>query len=409
MACSVQLDAFRVATEDIDQRVYRSASYYSIWLNLIEREMYELGQGILHSVFGIGNIEPTGLETWNAITLSNGEVDACANSWNDVEYGFDEMTYAPEQFQLRGPPICDKDLLFSHDVDTFLRAYVEEMTKRARRSWEIRYESLHVQLSRKAIADTDFTGTFKSQNALTGLAQSDCELSQEMLEIIAQYLMEEGATSPDSNGFITWGDAGPIFSLHIGMDQSQRLLRQNSELRQDYRDAWSGAREDAPLVLRVGATRVIGNFRHIINQRPRRYTFSGGTYTYVPPYITATGGEDATKGTKQIINPSWRTAPYEGADVLSTRLFTSQVVPGKSSFGGVTFDPKTYMGDWQFVTGPDAHGTNTCDDPLHHTGRHFAEFMHAPKPDITARWKFGWHIIFKRCQHSGVECTTCSS
>lgn len=410
MACANVFDAFRVATEDLPDRVYRTASYRSIWLNLIQRASYALGQGVTHSVFGIGNVEPTGLETWQAITLATGSNQgACTNNWNDVEWGFDEDTYSPEMFQLRGPVVCRKDLLFSHDIDTFLRAYVEEISKRAKRSWELRYEAIHVQLSRKAIADPDFQGTFEDQEALTGLAESSCELTQEMLEIVAQHLMEDGATTPDSNGFITWEDSGPIFSLHIGMDQSQRLLRQNSELRQDYRDAWSGAREDAPLVFRIGANRVIGNFRHIINQRPRRYTFSGGTYTYVPPYITATGGEDATKGTKQIINPSWRTAPFEGVDVLSTRLFVSEVPSSLNSAGGVTFPPASYMGEWKFVTGPDAHQANTCDDPLHHTGRHFAEFIHAPKPDITARFRYGYHIIFKRCLHSDVECTTCSS
>lgn len=405
MACLDVFDAFRVATEDIDQRVYRTASYRSIWLNLIQREAYQLGMGTTHSVFGIGNVEPTALDTWQAITLATGTGQAaCANNWNDVEWGFDEDTYSPEMFQLRGPVICRKDLLFSHDVDTFLRAYIEEISKRAKRTWEQRYEAIHVQLSRKAVADPDFTNTFKDQAALTGLAESSCELTQEMLETVAIYLMEDGATTPDSNGFISWSDAGPIFSLHIGMEQSARLLRQNAELRQDYRYA-----DPDTLIARIGANRVIGNFRHIINQRPRRYTFAGGTYTYVPPYKTAIGAADATKGTKQIINDAWRSAPYEGTDVLSPRLFTSQVPPQLNSVGGVTFPPASYMGEWKFVDGPDAHGANTCDDPLHHTGRHFAEFIHAPKFDITARYKHGYHIIWKRCLGNDHECTTCSS
>lgn len=404
MACSAALDAFRVATEDIDQEVFRQASYRSLWLDMVPREMYQLGKGVLHSVFALGDIEPAALESWAAITLANGSTDACANNWNDVEWGYDESTYAPEQFQLRGPVVCDKDLLFSHDVDTFLSGYMSKLAIRARRTWELRYEAIHVSLARKAIADPDFTGTFKSQSALTSLAQSDCELSQEMLEVVASYLNEDGAPNPDGMGYIEWAESGPLYTLLIGQDQSQRILRQNAELREDYRFG------DADTLLkRLGASRVIGNFRHVINQRPRRYTFSGGTYTYVPPYITAVGGEDATKGTKQIINPSWRTAPYEAADVLAPNLFTSQVVPAKNRFDGVQFPAKSYMGEWQFVTGPDAHGTNTCDDPLHHTGRHFAEFMHAPKPNPIAKWKHAYHVIFKRCLHSSVECTTCSS
>lgn len=405
MACTDVFDAFRVATEDLPERVYRSASYRSIWLNLIQREQYELGRGTTHSTFAIGNVEPTALETWQAISLATGTGQgACANNWNDVEWGFDELTYSPESFQLRGPQVCRKDLMFSHDVDTFLRAYIEEISKRAKRSWELRYEALHVQFSRKAVAISAFETSFKDQTGLTSLSQATCELTQEMLETVARYLIEDGATTPDSNGFITWEDQGPIFSLHIGMEQSARLLRQNAELRQDYRYA-----DPNTLIARIGANRVIGNFRHIINQRPRRYTFAGGTYTYVPPYKTAIGAEDATKGTKQIINDAWRSAPYEGTDVLSPVLFTSQVPPQLNSAGGVTFPPASYMGEWKFVTGPDASQANTCDDPMHHTGRHFAEFIHAPKPQPAARFRYGWHIIWKRCLGQDHECTTCSS
>ncbi len=405
MACLSTFDAFRVATEDLDQRIYRSASYKSIWMNVPQRGTYQLGQGVTHSVFAIGNVEPTALESWGAISLATGTGQgACANNWNDVEWGFDESTYAPEIFQLRGPVVCRKDLMFSHDVDSFLRGYVQEITKRAQRTWELKYEATHIALSRKAIATADFEDSFKSQSALTGLDQATCELTMEMLEIIATYLVEDGATTPDSNGFITLEDAGPIFSLYVGMQTSQRILRQNADLRQDYR--WGDA---DTLIKRVGANRVIGNFRHIINQRPRRYTFSGGTYTYVAPYITATGGEDATKGTKQIINPSWRTAPYEGADILAPHLFISEVAPPLNSAGGLNFDPASYMGEWVFKTGPEAHGANTCDDPMHDTGRHFAQFIQASKPDITAKWKHGYHIIYRRCLATDVDCTTCSS
>src|SRR5687767_587702 len=100
MACAAALDAFRVATEDIDQQVYLNASWRSLWLDMVPREQYTLNQGVTHSTFAIGEMEPTGLETWSAITLANSSTDACANTWNDVEWGFDETTYAPEKFQL---------------------------------------------------------------------------------------------------------------------------------------------------------------------------------------------------------------------------------------------------------------------------------------------------------------------
>jgi len=412
MACSSVFDAFRYATEDLDQDIARTASYRSIWLNLIPRGMYPKNVGTNRSVFAIGNVEPTDDSgAWTAIDLSgtgsNTEMDTpneiCTNNWTDVEWGFDEATYGPEISQLRGPVVCKKDLLFSHDPDAFLGGYIEEISKRAKRQWELWLESKHVALSRKAVAVSDFEGGFADQTALTGLECATGELTQEMLEIVAQFLNEDGATTPDSNGFISWEDAGPIFSLYIGQSQSQRLLRQNSELRQDYRYG-----DPATLIARIGANRVIGNFRHMINQRPRRYTCSGGDYTLVPRYVTAAGGSAPTKGTKQIINPAWRAAPYEGADVLSPQLFTSEVVPPTNSAGGVAFNPTNYGGEWEFVTGA-YKWDDDCEDPLEDRGRHYAEFIAAAKPNLAARFRYGYHIIFKRCLGNQVEITTCSS
>ena len=138
-----------------------------------------------------------------------------------------------------------------------------------------------------------------------------------MLEMIAERLYDDGATTPDSNGYITWEPNGFIWTLYIGMRQSQRILRQNSELRQDYRFAYEGGGENTPVIKRLGASKVVGNFRHVINQRPRRYTCVNNTFTLVPRFIDAAGPDAPTKGNAQIINPAWRTAPYEGADILS--------------------------------------------------------------------------------------------
>ena len=424
--CPDVFDAFRYATEDLDQQVSRTASYRSIWLNLIPRGTYPKNVGTNRSVFAIGNVEPTtGSGGWTAIDLSNQlgsgadlmdtPDEVCTNDWVDVEWGYFETTYGPEMSQLRGPVICKKELDFSHDPSEFLGSYVQEVSKRAQREWELNLQFHHISLSRKVIAVPDFESTFNTTaSQTTGVPEAlgdmgdcpSCELTQEMLEIVAQYLIEDGATTPDSNGFISWEDNGPIFSLYIGMSQSQRLLRQNADLRQDYR--WADPQN---IIARLGANRVIGNFRHVINQRPRRYTCNAGTFTLVQPYINAAGvgvNVAPNKGTAQVINPAWRTAPYEGADVLSPYLFTSEVVNPTNSAGGVTFNPTNYMGKWDFVTGAWKWDSD-CEDPLEERGRHYAQFVAAAKPNIAARYKYGYHIIFKRCVGNNVECTTCSS
>lgn len=423
MACD-PLDAFRYATEDLDQQVSRTASYRSIWLNLIERGVYPKGVGTNRSVFALGNVEPvTGSGNWTPIDLSNqlgtpGDAkdtpaEVCTNNWTDVEWGYFETTYGPEISQLRGPVICKKQLDYAHDIDTFMTGYVEEISKRAKREWELNLQYHHVALSRKAVATSDFDGTYVDQlgapEELGDIGDCpSCELTQEMLETVAQTLIEDGATTPDSNGFISWEDNGPIFSLYLGMATSQRILRQNNELRQDYRDSFSSMGDGNPLIKRIGANRVIGNFRHIINQRPRRYTCSGGTYTLIQPYIDAEGGAAPAKGAAQIINPAWRAAPYEGADILSPYLYKSEVVMPTNTVAGSALGPSNYMGEWQFVRGAYKWDT-TCDDPLEEQARHYAQFVHAAKPNISARFKYGWHIIHRRCVGASFECTSCSS
>jgi hypothetical protein len=413
LAACDPIDAFRYATEGLGPDVGRTASYRSIWLNLNPVGMYPKNKGTVQSVFSIGNVEPTDDSgAWDAIDLSgigtNTNLDTpaevCTNDWDDVSWGFDEANYGPERKQLRGPVVCKKDLEFSHDPDTFLSGYVQEIAKRAKREIELNLEAHHIRLSAKAIAVADFEGSITEQESINGIDCADCELTQEMLEIVAAHLIDNGATTPDSNGFIEWSDNGPIFPLYISMQQSQRILRQNSELRQDYRYA-----DPNTLIARIGANRIIGNFRHIINLKPRRYTCSGGTYTLVPRFKTAIGGDAPTKGTKQIPNnPDWYTAPYEGVDVLSPNLFTREIVAPVNSAGGVSFDPTNYMGEWQFVRGAYKWSTS-CDDPLEEQGRHYAQFAHAIKPSLPARFKYGFHIIQKRCVGNDVECTTCSS
>src|SRR5215207_1032002 len=105
MACEV-FDALRYATEGLGPDVARTASYRSIWLNLIPRSVFPKNVGTHLSVFSIGNSEPTSdTGTWSPIDLSNqlgatGDAmdtpnEACTNDWNDVAWGHYEATYGP--------------------------------------------------------------------------------------------------------------------------------------------------------------------------------------------------------------------------------------------------------------------------------------------------------------------------
>lgn len=421
MACTNPFDAFRMATESLGEELYRRAYYRGIWLNLIPRGVYKQGTGLTQHTFTIGKSEPIDdTETWNAVRTSTGATDPapCNTTWNEAYYGFEELTYNPEQFGLRGPVICQDDLIYNFNAERFLSAYLHALAMRSRRSIENRYLNLYSHFVPKNIADASFTfyaggtGTVPTAGPSLCMEEADCELTQEMLDEVAIELNENGATDPNSDGWINLGEDGPVYPLYIGQRASQRILLNNADVRQDRRDADSGMGDRAEFFRRLGATRVIKNFRHVINLFPPRFIYNGATNCYIR-INTWENDPAATKGTTQKINDDWKDAPYEAAYVLSPWVFHSEIVRPVNSAAGLNWMPKNYFGEWQWVTGGTqiydeggADVASSCYDPLKKLGRHFAEYKHAPRPIFP---EFGRMIIFRRCPTTDFSCPTCAS
>lgn len=454
-ACDV-FSAFRYATEDLSTRIWQEASYRSIWLNLIKRGTCKTGAGTRFVNFGIGNTEPLlNVGKWKTIALSRdragcqqtGDVqdedNFSTNAWQEVLTGETELEYQPEYWQLKGPLLSRKQLIFSHNIDNFIADYIHKLTIRAQREWEINYRFHYMTFCKQAVATAKFNNSWNAAANYTvtetntpdnpaysqvlkfgttvNLKKPTSLLTQQMLEYVARDLMDQGATNPDDNGFITWEDNGPIFSMYTDMDLSQNILRLNSELRQDYRYG-----DPQTLIARVGANRVIGNWRHWINQRSTRWSFTKvggadadgddvGTLTYIQPFVdsadvNAYGPPVAIKGKYCAANKLWRDATIGAVLVLSPDIYTSEIVPAPGAAGGVNFDPTTYLGDWEWVTGAYKFNEANClDDPKGDKGRHFAEMMHAPSPNPMGIYRYGWILFYDRTALTGNSVTTYTS
>jgi hypothetical protein len=371
------LDAFKVATESLAQEVMRKATHNSVWLNAIPRGSYANNTGLTQTTFTVENSQPVDdTETWDAIALSTGadtNFGACADSYTDTEVGFSERTYSPEKFQLRSQIVCETDLLFQHIPTAFLNAYSDELAKRSKKSWENKLTNEYMKFADKvtiagsaasaAITNTSTIGELET----VALADSLVDLEQGHLDQVAVQLIENGATEGDSNGFINLEANGPVFPLIIGMEASGQLAKNNADLREDFRYG-----EPNELLKRIGASRVIGSFRHIPSVMPQRFTHDSATGKYV--------------------NPAWRTATHEAAIVLNPNVMTAEVVKPQSY--GPSFDPKNYAGEWSWITGGDKIGaTAVGGDPEGKLGRHYATYMCGFRP---VRPEDGVTIIFKR-------------
>jgi hypothetical protein len=386
MACD-PFDAMKVATESFDEDLLRRASPTSLWLNAIPRGKYPQGVGINQTTFIIANSEPTSdNEEWTDITLNtdtNQIEPGCDITYEQVEVGFIEQNYGPRQFGLKGPVICKDNLTFQHNAVQFLLAYEQEMAKRSKRSWEFEMRRTYMDFSQKIIDGNLVDEGSSPVHSLTTVPTS--ELTQDILDVVAGMLIDSDANQPDETGYVTLSEEGPLFTLYIGVDASQKILRNDPERRIDARYAIP-----SELFKRLGATRVIGNFRHAITTIPPRFNIVDGHITSVPTFVMVT----TTQGKRAKRNPDWVDAEIEAAIVVLTSVFEAEVVVPISAAGNfVNFDPTSYFGEWSFVTGAFRLGLD-CTDPLEKFGQHYAEFKYAPKPMFPEHGKV---ILFKRC------------
>lgn len=408
MACPAPFDAFRLATESLPDIAYVQGTFRDIWMSLIPRDEWPLSAGLVRSTFTIGRSEPTTDEPdFDPITLSDGETytGSCGVVYNEINYGFTEVTYAPERFGWKGPPVCQDDLIFNYKAAMFLEKYIPAMTKNTLRTIGNRFAAIYAHFVPKAVAaDTlDWTdpgtGT-PPQHPVINLGPTDCQLSQDNLDATAAELNEIGAFEPNTSGWIELGEVGPLYPLLIGQDMSNRILSISPTLREDSRHADSGKGDKAMLFQRIGATRVIKNFRHLVTVHPPRYTFGVGGYTRVPTFEM----NAATKGFAARTTQAWKDAPYEGAYVLNPWVFHSEAIRPVNSAAGLNWEPKSYMGELNFITGGERIFDPPCHDPEHKLGRHFGSFAHAPKPIFP---EYGRLILYRRCAQTD-GCISCS-
>lgn len=421
MACASPFAVLRTKTEDLGPTLYTRASWKDPWLNLIPRETWPVGAGVVRSAFTIGRSEPASEEeTWQTIAVATGSDDgSCGITYNQTYVGHKEITYKPEMFGLVGPLICQDDLTLHWNSADFWEKYFQALEKRNVKSIVHRLANIYMNYVPKAAANSDFNYIAGNPSVqppgtsvdLSALAVPSCELIQDYLDATALELIEEGADDPNSNGWITNGPSGPVFPVLLGVDASNKLLLNNSDLRNDFNQSFQGWGDANPVIQRLGASRTIKNWRHMITRFPPRWSWSGGVWTRVPAFNMSNAAADATKGYVAITNPAWRDpaqAPYEGAIVFNPWVMTEEVLRPVNSAPGMKWQPQNYFGEWQFVTGNDAllgfTGCTGISDPTHTRGRHFAQYRHAAKPIFPT---YGRLVIFKRCA-AAYDCIACS-
>lgn len=403
MACDA-LTAFAVATENLGMELIRVPADPDIFNGAIPKGTFARNKGVVETVFTLQHSEPSfDSPSFTAITLdgSGQPTPACNPSFTTADVAFISRTYGPKEFDMKGPEICRTQLDFIHNPGAFLSGYVNEIARWSKRVMEFAIREDYINFA-DVFVDPAYggPGKYPGPNAwgltagqspfTTGAAFPVplSDLTQDSLDLIADDLLNVGATEPDSSGYVTWGGEGPVFTLLVNRIRSSNILKNNSERRQDARYASEGLEQVSDLSLwkRLSAGRIIGNFRHMPIGNAPRANVVGGKLVRVNTYndVTAIG----TDG-QQYTN-AYLTAGYEAAIVLLPSAMTAEfVLPYTWEFT----DAKNYMGDWEFLVGGERIDPS-CYDPFHDRGRHFGKIVYAPKPMIPYHAKLIW---YKRC------------
>lgn len=410
MACGSEFDAFRVATEYLSNDIYNRAKFNSVLMNAIPEGVFPQNVGTTATIFTVERNELATMNTGgNAIGISPADASgvvtgACDYSFTDLSIGFTSSTYSPKRLQYRGPIFCKDEQYFTHDTDTFINAYVEDLSYQVMRDYD---EFLFYHYARTVpiyVANASLGNALGTASTTLTAAVATSELTQQMLDRLVPLFIANRSlpSAADGNGFIEWGPSGPLWTLNIGSTASANILTNNAELRTDLRYA-----DPKSLLNRLGATQAVKNFRHLPVVLPWRFTHDGTKYVRVSPFTSSA----ATKGTKSTVSSTYlnpTTAPYEAALILAPEAFRVEKVVPPSSVGGLSWPSTPAMGEWKWVTGPQAlqaAAGDACLDPLDKFGRHFGELTAAPRPG--ANPQAGAIIFYKRCPVSNtiVGCT----
>lgn len=396
MACDNINDIVERETGRFYGEIYNRVFPRSPWIGMVKRTAYPDAHGIVLSTLTYERSAPTDAEPeWTALSVTDGaEGGSCLPTATKIAIGSTTRTWRPHRRVLEGPDICVTDLRYSFQLRDQLESVMNVLSDYTLLEWEIRYRNVyHDLVGNKQVVngglpvDTNASGRDYSP-ATTGVDCPTSVLTQGVLNRAKQRLIRDGAAMSAMGR----EDGGPVLTLICSAETSDKLIFDNADIRQDLR--WGKPSE---LLASYGVTRSYRGFYHVIDNFPRRFTCSGGTYTEVPAFTTTA----ATKGNRAIVNPLWEAAPYEESFIFDPTVFEDQIPrPITDPHPDFKFDPVTYLGDWKWKNIPD----RVCN-PDGTIGFHRGHLGDAPKPVHPER---GWAFIHLRCDPTANLVTACS-
>jgi hypothetical protein len=329
---------------------YRLGLYKDPYLRFVSQSAFPDNMGITITNTIAQRTRATG-SGWEDMSVSNGTNDSCLPPVKTVGYAFDQKTFTLRHQAVESNWICLEDVRTSAFPVDDVNNYIKILSDNVNVEWVERYDTDYFQNSTvKMIAAAGLpTGGTTGTSAAFPTTAPTSVLTPGILRQIYDNLYQDNA---GDDGDAVTDDGSPVFNVFSERATIENLIKLQQDVRQDVR--WSDRVND--LLGANGATMLPGKSYggYTFHSRPFPKRFNdgpAGTFVEVAPYIStaAAGLTAATKGTKYVVNPAYKTAKYSTTVVFHPKAFEWLVPNPNLRVGKLSYDAQNYRGDFRWI------------------------------------------------------------
>jgi hypothetical protein len=352
------------------------------WNRLVKQDTFPAGMGeSIQTLIQERTTVPNASSTaWEDVGTNDGTGNTCNPTPQVVEFARTLKSYNLQQSAIRSPGFCVNDLRTAWKAEEQLAGEVKVLKENSQWFWGNRYRDEFSRLAgNKVVTDVNDTLAMSTSgsNQVFPASAPAFALDQGILD---QFYLDLSRDAAEGNYAIVDGE--PQYALICSPETSNYLKKQNADIRQDLR--FSSQVDE--LIKPFGAAFSYSGFVHLVDRQAPRYTFTGGAFVRVPFFTTSPAGT----GNKAVVNPAYRTAPYEVSFIYNPHVYTSRVAQVITSPGsGLKFDPVNYRGEFMWINNKD-----NANNILGVNGYFYALFMQGSQPKRT---EWGYAIMHLRC------------
>lgn len=356
--------------------ILRNTKETSPWLELPDTDVWPEHMGFSLSV---PTYESTsaGSATWTKVRPLDASGESVSPTASTVTSAKTMQSFDIYQTSLKSEKLNVAELMGAFSCEQQLAAIYANLAQNTQDRLAGRHEAQYLSLIKNHVV------LDASQTEATTISANEAtkEITNKILSRYYNRMNLSGAARRPMDRI----DNKPIYAIVVADDVSEAL---KNELGENLRYAGRSTELLAPL----GISGVWKEWYHLINLQAPRYTYSGGAYTQVQPYTTATSGEISAGGplTYNIPNTAYETAPFTDTIIYHQDVMTVRYPNPKTSGqgSGVNFDPRNYRGEWTWEN-VKSHLAGDEYNPLGQIGFFYGVFRLAHQPMFP---KFGFRI-----------------